>query len=137
MPITVRVTVSSGVTGVTPSRMANEAPAVINAATMTAMPATASGLRPSPDAVSSRTEPGAGGEIQITDVIDLLIDEGHPVHVVVHRGKRHDLGNPGGYIPANVDFGLRDEKYGPALYTAVKKIIADFEEEHPEVKEDL
>lgn len=80
-----------------------------------------------------RIEPGKGGELQLTDAIELMIQEGHPVHVVVHDGKRHDLGNPGGYIPANVDFGLRDEKYGPALYTAVKKIIADYEAEHPEL----
>ena len=80
-----------------------------------------------------RIEPGKGGELQLTDAIELMISEGHPVHVVVHEGKRHDLGNPGGYIPANVDFGLRDEKFGPAVYTAVKKIIADFEAEHPEV----
>lgn len=80
-----------------------------------------------------RIEPGKGGELQLTDAIELMIQEGHPVHVVVHDGKRHDLGNPGGYIPANVDFGLRDEKYGPALYTAVKKIIAEYETEHPEL----
>ena len=80
-----------------------------------------------------RIEPGKGGELQLTDAIELMIQEGHPVHVVVHDGKRHDLGNPGGYIPANVDFGLRDEKYGPALYTAVKKIIAEYEAEHPEL----
>lgn len=79
-----------------------------------------------------RIEPGKGGELQLTDAVELLIQEGHPVHVVVHRGKRHDLGNPAGYIPANVDFGLRHEKYGPALYKAIKRIMADFEEEfHP------
>lgn len=80
-----------------------------------------------------RITPGKGGELQLTDAIELMISEGHPVHVVVHEGKRHDLGNPGGYIPANVDFGLRDEKYGPALYSAIKKIIAEFEAEHPAV----
>ena len=80
-----------------------------------------------------RITPGKGGELQLTDAIELMIEEGHPVHVVVHDGKRHDLGNPGGYIPANVDFGLRDEKYGPALYTALKQILAEFEHEHPEV----
>ena len=58
-----------------------------------------------------RTEPGAGGEIQITDAIDLLIGEGHPVHVVVHDGTRHDLGNPGGYIKACVDFALDNPAY--------------------------
>lgn len=76
-----------------------------------------------------RIKPGKGGELQLTDAIELLIKEGHPVHVVVHQGKRHDLGNPGGYIPANVDFGLRDEKYGPALYKAIKKIMEDYEED--------
>ena len=51
------------------------------------------------------------------------------MHVVVHQGTRHDLGNPGGYIPANVDFGLRSKTYGPALYAQLKKIIANYEAE--------
>ncbi|MBD0322447.1 MAG: UTP--glucose-1-phosphate uridylyltransferase [Aldersonia sp.] len=62
-----------------------------------------------------RTEPGAGGELQLTDAVQLLIKEGHPVHVVVHRGARHDLGNPGGYLRAAVDIALDSEEYGPAL----------------------
>ena len=33
-----------------------------------------------------RVPRGVGGEIQLTDAIALLIEEGHPVHVVVHRG---------------------------------------------------
>ena len=62
-----------------------------------------------------RVERGAGGEIQLTDAIALLIAEGHPVHVVVHRGSRHDLGNPGGYLKAAVDFALDRDDYGPDL----------------------
>jgi UTP--glucose-1-phosphate uridylyltransferase len=62
-----------------------------------------------------RVRRGVGGEIQLTDAIALLIDEGHPVHVVVHRGSRHDLGNPGGYLKAAVDFALDREDYGPDL----------------------
>jgi UTP--glucose-1-phosphate uridylyltransferase len=58
---------------------------------------------------------GAGGEIQLTDAVALLIKEGHPVHVVVHRGSRHDLGNPGGYLKAAVDFALKRDDYGPEL----------------------
>ncbi|SDL86322.1 UDP-glucose pyrophosphorylase [Corynebacterium mycetoides] len=80
-----------------------------------------------------RIEPGKGGELQLTDAIELMISEGHPVHVVVHDGKRHDLGNPGGYIPANVDFGLHHPKYGPALYKAIKAIIADYESDNPDL----
>jgi UTP--glucose-1-phosphate uridylyltransferase len=62
-----------------------------------------------------RVEPGVGGEVQLTDAIALLISEGHPVHVVVHRGSRHDLGNPGGYLKAAVDFALDRDDYGPDL----------------------
>ncbi len=62
-----------------------------------------------------RITPGAGGELQLTDAIALLISEGHPVHVVVHRGGRHDLGNPGGFLRAAVDFALEHPDYGPEL----------------------
>jgi UTP--glucose-1-phosphate uridylyltransferase len=62
-----------------------------------------------------RITPGAGGELQLTDAIALLIAEGHPVHVVVHRGGRHDLGNPAGFLRAAVDFALKTPEYGPDL----------------------
>ncbi|OBG75471.1 MULTISPECIES: UTP--glucose-1-phosphate uridylyltransferase [unclassified Mycobacterium] len=62
-----------------------------------------------------RIERGAGGEVQLTDAVALLIAEGHPVHVVVHHGSRHDLGNPGGYLKAAVDFALDRDDYGPEL----------------------
>ncbi|MEU5691694.1 UTP--glucose-1-phosphate uridylyltransferase [Actinosynnema sp. NPDC020468] len=62
-----------------------------------------------------RITPGAGGELQLTDAIALLINEGHPVHVVVHRGGRHDLGNPGGFLKAAVDFALEHPDYGAEL----------------------
>jgi UTP--glucose-1-phosphate uridylyltransferase len=62
-----------------------------------------------------RIDSGVGGEVQLTDAIALLISEGHPVHVVVHRGSRHDLGNPGGYLKAAVDFALDRDDYGPEL----------------------
>lgn len=63
-----------------------------------------------------RITPGAGGELQLTDAVALLIKEGHPVHVVVHRGGRHDLGNPAGYARAYVDFMLAHPDYGPELH---------------------
>lgn len=72
-----------------------------------------------------RIEPGAGGELQLTDAIALLIEEGHPVHVVVHRGKRHDLGNPGGYLRAAVDYALEDPTYGPGLRSFLEQRIQD------------
>ncbi|MDO5512686.1 UTP--glucose-1-phosphate uridylyltransferase [Corynebacterium sp.] len=74
-----------------------------------------------------RIKPGKGGEIQLTDAIELMIREGHPVHIVVHEGKRHDLGNPAGYIPACVDFGLAHPQYGPVLKRAITEILAEHE----------
>lgn len=62
-----------------------------------------------------RITPGTGGELQLTDAVALLIAEGHPVHIVVHRGGRHDLGNPGGFIRAAVDFALEHPEYGRSL----------------------
>jgi UTP--glucose-1-phosphate uridylyltransferase len=62
-----------------------------------------------------RITPGAGGELQLTDAVALLIEEGHPVHVVVHRGDRHDLGNPAGFLKTAVDFALQHPEYGPDL----------------------
>ena len=72
-----------------------------------------------------RITPGKGGELQLTDAIELLIKEGHPVHIVVHRGKRHDLGNPGGYIRACVDFGLDHPTYGPGLQRAIARMLRE------------
>ena len=77
-----------------------------------------------------RITPGQGGELQLTDAIDLLISEGHPVHVVVHDGIRHDLGNPAGFIPASVEFGLRHPKYGRALFRDLEAIMEKYQQEY-------
>jgi UTP--glucose-1-phosphate uridylyltransferase len=72
-----------------------------------------------------RITPGAGGELQLTDAVAMLISEGHPVHVVVHRGGRHDLGNPGGFLRAAVDFALQHPEYGPDLREWLRERIVD------------
>ncbi|MBM7367347.1 UTP--glucose-1-phosphate uridylyltransferase [Gordonia hydrophobica] len=69
--------------------------------------------------------PGAGGELQLTDAIALLIEWGEPVHVVIHEGTRHDLGNPGGYLKAAVDFALDRDDYGPELRAWLTKRLAE------------
>lgn len=66
------------------------------------------------------TTPGKGGEIQLTDAIDLLINQGHSVHIVIHDGARYDLGNPGGYIAACIQLGIENDTYGPVIQAAVK-----------------
>jgi UTP--glucose-1-phosphate uridylyltransferase len=61
-----------------------------------------------------QTAAGAGGEIQLTDAIRLLLDK-MPVFGLQYEGIRFDAGNRAGFITANIFLGL----------------------EHPEVKDEL
>jgi UTP--glucose-1-phosphate uridylyltransferase len=65
----------------------------------------------------SRTSPGVGGEIQLTDAIRLLLKEGTKGYSVslTDKEKRYDIGNIQSYYEAFVDFALSDEKYGYQL----------------------
>ncbi|MCP2325558.1 UTP--glucose-1-phosphate uridylyltransferase [Hamadaea flava] len=62
-----------------------------------------------------RTKPGSGGEIQLTDAMAILLDEGTPVHGIVYRGHRYDTGIPLGYLQATVQLACEREDLGPAF----------------------
>ncbi len=62
-----------------------------------------------------RIKPGAGGEIQLTDAMALLLAEGIPVHGIVYRGVRYDTGLPLGYLQAVVQIAARRPDLGPAF----------------------
>jgi len=64
-------------------------------------------------------QPGAGGEIQLTDAIALLAKE-EPVHGVLLEGQRFDAGHPEGFLVANTLLGLQHKEYGEALRKALK-----------------
>ncbi|MDI1241112.1 MAG: UTP--glucose-1-phosphate uridylyltransferase, partial [bacterium] len=53
-----------------------------------------------------RTEPGAGGEIQITDAMRLLLKD-RPLYAVKLEGTRHDAGDKLGFLIATVEFALK------------------------------
>lgn len=55
-----------------------------------------------------RTEPGAGGEIQITDAMRLLLKDG-PFYAVKLDGVRHDAGDKLGFLIATVEYALKRE----------------------------
>ena len=51
--------------------------------------------------VLRETQPGAGGEIQLTDALRVLAgraDDGGPVHGVLFRGRRYDTGDRADYL---------------------------------------
>ena len=57
------------------------------------------------------TEPGAGGEIQITDAMRLLLKQ-RPFYAVKLEGTRHDAGDKLGFLIATVEFALKREDLG-------------------------
>ncbi|HNU06300.1 MAG TPA: UTP--glucose-1-phosphate uridylyltransferase GalU [Pyrinomonadaceae bacterium] len=59
-----------------------------------------------------RTETGAGGEIQITDAMRLMIREGKPFYAVRLQGTRHDAGDKLGFLIATVEFALKRKDLG-------------------------
>lgn len=51
-------------------------------------------------------QPGAGGELQLTDAIAALLTA-EPVYAYEYQGVRYDCGSKLGYLKATVDFALR------------------------------
>ena len=58
------------------------------------------------------TEPGSGGEIQITDAMRILLKE-RPIYALKLDGIRHDAGDKLGFLIANVEFALKRDDLGP------------------------
>ena len=59
-----------------------------------------------------RTEPGAGGEIQITDAMRALLKK-RPFYAVRFEGARHDAGDKLGFLIATVEFALKRPDLAP------------------------
>jgi len=65
-----------------------------------------------------QTPPGAGGEIQLTDAMKLLLKR-TPIHGVVLSAKRHDIGDPADWLIANVQLAAAN----PALWKRLEPIL--------------
>jgi len=63
----------------------------------------------------ARAEPGAGGEIQLTDALGKLIEEGQAFHGLRFEGRRFDCGDKLGFLEATVALGLQHPELGPGL----------------------
>lgn len=74
-----------------------------------------------------RTEPGRGGEIQLTDALGRLLTK-HPVYSYEFSGQRYDCGSKLGYLQANIDYGLRHPGLGAALRQYLSELsLASYE----------
>jgi len=75
------------------------------------------------------TEPGRGGEIQITDALHTLAQRepsvgGGGVHGVVFRGRRYDTGDRLDYLKAVVQLACERDDLGPALRSWLRDFVA-------------
>ena len=71
-----------------------------------------------------RTEPGAKGEIQLTDAMRLLALDGVPVHGVVFRGRRYDTGNRLDYVKTVVQLAGRHPEIGAEFTTWLREYVS-------------
>ena len=80
-----------------------------------------------------QTKPGKGGEIQLTDAIRMLIQQGRKVlGVRLAPGQtRFDIGNFESYFQTFVAFALADPQYGDALREYVGRLLARPSEDRP------
>ena len=69
-----------------------------------------------------KTEPGKGGEIQLTDAIVAMMKDGEKVVAYNFDGKRYDIGNKFGLLKANIEFGLRNEETKEDLEEYLKEL---------------
>ena len=81
-------------------------------------------LQPEIFAEIEAQEPGAGGEIQLTDAMIRLMQR-ERFYGLKYRGTTYDCGDKVGFLAANVAFALDRPDVGPGFRDALKKILAE------------
>lgn len=83
-------------------------------------------LHPSVFGVLENTEPGRGGEIQLTDALQTLAageGEGSGVYGVVFKGRRYDTGDKLSYLKAVITLASERVEFGEDLKTWMKAFV--------------
>ncbi len=86
-------------------------------------------LQPDVFAVLEKTEPGKGGEIQLTDALQTLAEEdiAGGVYGVVFRGRRYDTGDRLDYIKAIVQLAVERADLGSELRPWLKSFAQNLD----------
>lgn len=69
-------------------------------------------------------KPSAGGELQLTDAIDMEIEQGRDVYGYRFRGERFDCGSKAGFLQATVAFGLARPELGDEFGNFLQEMVA-------------
>jgi len=68
------------------------------------------------------TQPGSGGEIQLTDAAALLL-RSQPIYALEFAGQCFDTGNPQGWLEAQMAMGLKHPEFGDYLREKLRRMI--------------
>ena len=68
-----------------------------------------------------RTKTGSGGEVQLTDAINDLLER-EDVYALEFEGTRYDAGDKLGYLKAQVALGIKDPEAGKELKRFIRKL---------------
>jgi UTP--glucose-1-phosphate uridylyltransferase len=69
---------------------------------------------------------GAGGEIQLTDAIEALMQQ-EAVNAFHMSGSSHDCGSKLGYMMANVEYAAQHTELGDDFKAALRDFVANME----------
>jgi UTP--glucose-1-phosphate uridylyltransferase len=72
--------------------------------------------------ILEQVKPGAGGEIQLTDGLAVLAQQGRLVGVRF-QGERHDAGDRLGYLQANIAYALKRKDLREGLLAYLRKVV--------------
>ncbi|MGI6317345.1 MAG: UTP--glucose-1-phosphate uridylyltransferase GalU [Dethiobacteria bacterium] len=80
--------------------------------------------------ILENTPPGAGGEIQLTDALNVqagraAVQEQTPVWAYIFSGKRFDVGDRLGFVEATIEYALRREDLAEDLSAYLRKLVQD------------
>jgi UTP--glucose-1-phosphate uridylyltransferase len=81
-------------------------------------------LQPEIFGLLERQEPGAGGEIQLTDaMLKLAEDRKQPFFAVRFDGRIYDCGSKMGFLMANVAYALASDELGASFKAELKRMV--------------
>jgi len=76
------------------------------------------------------TEPGAGGEIQLSDALKHLVQQSERgVLAYGFTGTRYDAGDKNDYLRATVELAARRDDIGPSFVAFLRRFLADLDRE--------
>jgi UTP--glucose-1-phosphate uridylyltransferase len=69
-----------------------------------------------------QTKPGKGGEIQLTDALQVMASQ-ESVYAYCFQGKRYDVGDKLGFLRATVEYALRRDDLGGPFWDYLQNLV--------------